>query len=86
MGTLDALIGSAFGSIFGSGAVMGVAITIFFVYVAFKCGIPMSGLVFIANLLVGALVLLAYIDPLFFGLVLVIDAYLFWRAAMQVAG
>jgi len=86
MGTLDALIGTAFGSVFGSGTIMGVAIAIFFTYVAFKCGIPMSGLVFIGNLLIGAMVLLAYIDPLWFGLVLIIDAYLFWRSAMQVAG
>jgi len=86
MGALDTLIGSAFGSAFGTGTILAAAIIMFFIYVAFKSGIPMSGLVFLGNLLAGVIIVMGLLDPIWFGLILIIDAYLFWRTAMQVAG
>ena len=86
MGALDTMIGTAFGDVFGTGTLLAAAIIVFFVYVSFKSGVPMSGLVFIANILAGAIIIMGLLDPIWFGLILIIDAYLFWRTAMQVAG
>jgi len=86
MGTLDELLGEAFGSLFGDGLAMGAAIFIFFAYVAFKCQVPTSGLVFMGILLMGVLAALGYISFLVYGIVLIVGAYWFWRGAMAVGG
>ena len=86
MGVLDALIGSAFGSIFGGGLILGAAIFIFFAYVAFKSGMSTSALVFIGLLLLGFTTLLGYISPLVYAAVLVVGGFFFWRMTMQVSG
>jgi hypothetical protein len=86
MGALDTMIGNAFGDVFGTGTLLAAAIIIFFAYVAFKSGVPMSGLVFIGVLLAGMLVVMGILDLVWFALLLIIGAYMFWRTAMQVAG
>ena len=86
MGTLDALIGSAFGTIFGTGYVLGAAIFIFFAYVAFKSGMSTSALAFMGVLLLGFTTLLGYTDPVIYGIVLVVGGFFFWRMTMQVSG
>jgi len=86
MGTLDALIGSAFGTIFGTGYVLGAAIFIFFAYVAFKSGVPTSGLMFLAMLLLGTMFVLSYVNALVYGAALVVGAWFVYRAFLAVSG
>lgn len=86
MGTLDTLIGDAFGTIFGTGDVMGIAILAFIAYVVFKSGMQLSGIAFIGMLAIGVLVTLGYLNALWWGVFLMMGGYLVWRAFMQVAG
>jgi len=86
MGMLDTLIGDAFGSVFGTGDVMGIALLVFLAYVAFKSGMQLSGIAFIGMLMIGVLVSLGYLNALWWGVFLMMGAYLVWRAFMQVSG
>jgi hypothetical protein len=85
MGMLDELIGDAFGSLFGTDIVMGAALFLFMVYVLFKSGTPTSGIIFMSFLMMGILTALGYISVLWYGIVLAIGAYFFWRSSMAVS-
>ena len=86
MGELDALIGTAFGDVFGTGIVMGAALFILLAYVAFRSGMSTSGIIFVGMLMLGVLTLLGYIPFLVYGIVLVIGAWFFYRSAVAVGG
>jgi hypothetical protein len=86
MGELDTLIGDAFGQVFGGGLAMGAALFLFMAYVLFRAGVPTSGIVFMGLLFMGVLTILGYIEVLWYGIVLAIGAYFFWRSAVAVSG
>ena len=86
MGDMDTLIGEAFGEVFGGGLVMGAALFLFFVYVMFKCQVPTSGIVFMGIFGLGVLTYLGYLAPIWYGIVLAVGAFYFWRSAVAVGG
>ena len=83
---VDALIGEAFGSIFGGGLIMGAFIFIVIAYIAFRSNMTTSALAFIGILALGVLATLGYIDFLIYGAVLIVGGFFVWRATMGVVG
>ena len=86
MGALDQLFADMAQNIAGDGMVLGVFLFLLVVYIAFRSGIPLSGMVFIAILFMGALVALGLLDIMIFGVILLIGALVFWRAVVATGG
>lgn len=86
MGALDALIAEMIQGIGGDGIILGALIFLFFTYVAFRTGIPLSGMVFLGILLMGGLVALGLLDIIIFAAVLIIGAFVFWRGVVATGG
>ena len=86
MGALDELIANSAQSIAGDGIILGALIFILFAYIAFRSGIPLSGMIFIGILLMGALVALGLLNIMIFAAVLIVGAFVFWRGVVATGG
>lgn len=83
---VDVLVTNLAQSIAGDGIVLGAFLFILVAFVAFRSGIPLSGMVFMGILLLGGLVTLGLVDIVVFGVVLIIGALVFWRGAVATGG
>lgn len=86
MGALDQLIADMVQNIAGDGLILGALIFMLAAYIAFRAGIPLSGMIFIGILLMGGLVALGLMDIMIFGAVLIVGAFIFWRGVVATGG
>ena len=86
MGALDSLFADMGQALGGDSIILGALIFMAFAFIAFRSGLPMSGMIFVGILLMGALVVLGLLDIMFFGIVLLIGAVLFWKAVLSTGG